>query len=148
MKALVLGTILVLAATLAPLPAQARTPEGAYQRQVFVATNHQREQHHRADFRRQACVQKYAVRQARRMARQDRMFHQDLARVLRDCRLSVAGENVAAGYRTGRSAVDDGWMQSEGHRDNILNRRFRLLGAGARQSADGTWYAAQVFGGR
>ena len=37
-------------------------------------------------------------------------------------------------------------MRSAGHRANILDREFRLLGSGARRSGDGTWYAAQVFG--
>lgn len=142
-----LVTVLATATTLAP-PAVARTPEATYQHQIFTATNHQRARHHRVAFKRQRCVQKYAVRQARRMARQDRMFHQDLGRVLRDCGLRAAGENVAYGYRSGRSVVNDGWMHSKGHRANILNRQFRLLGVGARRSADGTWYAAQVFGRR
>ncbi len=82
------------------------------------------------------------------MARQDRMFHQDLRPILRQCGLSTVGENVAYGYRSGRSVVNDGWMHSEGHRRNILNRDFRLMGIGARKSDDGTWYAAQVFGRR
>ena len=79
------------------------------------------------------------------MAVQERMFHQDLGPVLRRCGLSYVGENVAYGYSSGRSVVA-AWMHSEGHRRNILDRQFRLLGIGARQSDDGTWYAAQVFG--
>jgi uncharacterized protein YkwD len=149
MKTRILGFTLALAAPLLvePAAAQALTP-AAYQRQVFSATNNQRERHDRVEFRHQTCVQKYAVRQAKRMARQDRMYHQDLGPILRDCGLRTVGENVAYGYPSGRSAVTRGWMHSEGHRRNILSPAFRLLGTGARQSADGTWYAAQVFGGR
>jgi uncharacterized protein YkwD len=123
----------------------AATPEATYQHQAFAATNQQRDRHDRSTLRGQDCVQKYAVRQARRMARQHRMFHQDLRRVVRDCGLSTAGENVAVGYPTGRAVVNAGWMHSEGHRANILNPDFRLMGIGARK-AGGRWYVAQVFG--
>jgi len=137
-----LATILLLGLA----PAQAATPQATYQHQARVATNQQRADHHRVRLARQDCVQRYAVRQARRMAAQERMFHQDLGRVLRECHLSRAGENVAYGYPTGRSVVNQGWMHSAGHRANILDRRFRLLGVGARKGDDGRWYAAQVFG--
>ena len=137
-----------LVAGAVPAPAQAGTAAEIYQAAAFTATNAQRVAHARVPFRHQTCLQQYAVRQAARMARQDRMFHQDLQAVLRNCGLRKAGENVAYGYRTGRSVVDDGWMRSAGHRRNILDPDFRLMGLAARQSADGTWYASQVFGRR
>lgn len=142
------GAFAVLASTLAFVPpAAAQTTDATtYQRQIFRTTNQQREKHGLVKYRHQRCVQRYAVRQAKRMARQDRMFHQDLMRVVTDCGLLLAGENVAYGYNSGRSVVNQGWMHSPGHRANILNPAFRLLGSGARRSADGTWYAAQVFG--
>lgn len=151
MKMLTLGASLVLATTLGlapvatPAQAQLAAPENAYQQQIFGATNKQRAQRDRVALRHQRCVQGFAVRQALRMAREERLYHQDLGRVLRRCGLSTAGENVAYGFPNGRSVVR-GWMRSDGHRRNILNRSFRLLGSGAAQSNDGTWYAAQVFG--
>ncbi len=126
-------------------PAQAQVAALDYQAEAFTVTNVQRLRYERVPLRHQTCVQKWAVRQARKMARQERMFHQDLARVAQDCRLSLAGENVAYGYPTGRSVVVDGWMKSKGHRANILKRDYRLMGIGARR-ADGVWYVAQVFG--
>lgn len=95
--------------------------------------------------RKQACVQKFAVRQARRMAKQEKMYHQDLGRVLDRCSLRRVGENVAYGYSSA-SAVMEAWMASPGHRANIVEKRYRLLGVGARRSESGTWYFAQVFG--
>ena len=80
------------------------------------------------------------------MAQQEQMFHQDLGAVMRDCKLNTAGENVAYGYGTGKSVVNDGWMNSEGHRANILNPSYRLMGIGARKGHNGRWYVAQVFG--
>ena len=38
----------------------------------------------------------------------------------------AAGENIAAGYY-GASAVVDGWMNSTGHRANILSKSFICL---------------------
>ncbi len=82
------------------------------------------------------------------MANRNHMLpHQDLGRVMRRCNLRTAGENIAAGHPTGRAVVR-GWMDSEGHRANILNRRYRLLGMAMRRSDNGTPYAAQVFGRR
>jgi uncharacterized protein YkwD len=154
--------LLVVPAAVGLAPAQAATPQPAvepavervappqsrYQAQAFAATNRHRSTHDRPALRKQDCVQRFAVRQARRMARQERMYHQDLSPILRRCGLSRVGENVAYGYPSGRAVVNQGWMHSAGHRRNILDRRFRLLGLGARQSDDGTWYAAQVFGRR
>jgi uncharacterized protein YkwD len=139
-----------VAAVLAPAPAGARTGSAGatvYHASVRVATNAERVERGRVPLVGQACVQRYAVRQATRMARQERMFHQDLRRVLKDCGLRKAGENVAYGYDTGQAVVR-AWMRSPGHRRNVLDREYRLLGVGARQADDGTWYAAQVFGRR
>lgn len=41
----------------------------------------------------------------------------------------TAGENIAYGYPT-PEAVVDGWMNSEGHRKNILNSSFAEIGVG------------------
>ena len=87
----------------------------------------------------------FANTHAARMAAERRMYHQDLGPIMRECKLNGVGENVAYGYTTG-AAVTAGWMGSSGHRQNILNPDYRLLGVGAAQDADGRWYAAQVFG--
>ena len=44
-------------------------------------------------------------------------------------RYSSAGENIAAGQRTPQEVVN-AWMNSEGHRANILNASFTKLGVG------------------
>lgn len=41
----------------------------------------------------------------------------------------TAGENIAKGYST-PSAVVNGWMNSSGHRANILNSSFKEIGVG------------------
>ncbi|HAL16299.1 MAG TPA: CAP domain-containing protein [Anaerolineaceae bacterium] len=61
---------------------------------------------------------------------------------------SNAGENLAAGYST-PEAVVQGWMASTGHRDNILNPKFKEIGVGYYQGASKyTYYWGQDFGGK
>ncbi|MEK9200133.1 SafA/ExsA family spore coat assembly protein [Ureibacillus sp. 179-F W5.1 NHS] len=52
-----------------------------------------------------------------------------------------AGENIAQGQRTA-SEVVKAWMNSEGHRANILNRNFTHIGVG--YVADGNYWT-QMF---
>ena len=58
---------------------------------------------------------------------------------------NLAGENIAAGYSS-PEAVMNGWMNSEGHRANILNPGFKKLGVGYAYSASGYGhYWTQMF---
>jgi uncharacterized protein YkwD len=56
----------------------------------------------------------------------------------------LAGENLAAGQRTAAEAVQS-WMDSPGHRENILNRDFGHLGVGVTIDNNGRLYWAQAF---
>nr|WP_030500821.1 CAP domain-containing protein [Micromonospora purpureochromogenes] len=56
---------------------------------------------------------------------------------------SMVGENVAWGYQTA-AEVMDGWMNSEGHRKNILNCGYTQIGMGLARSNGPYW--TQVFG--
>jgi len=145
---LVASLTMLVATGAASAPAQAQSPEGKYAQQAFTATNANRTNNALKALKPNDCLKRAAVRQAKAMAQQEQMFHQDLGAVMRDCKLNTAGENVAYGYGTGKSVVNDGWMNSEGHRANILNPSFRLMGIGARKGHDGRWYVAQVFGRR
>lgn len=122
-----------------------RAAASRYSRQAHKATNNRRGDHGLRALRRTDCVQRYAVRQAKAMARQTEMYHQELGPILDQCDLTLVGENVAYGYPSGRAAVV-AWMHSPGHRANILNPPYRLMGIGARKGEDGLWYVAQVFG--
>ena len=130
----------------APSPAAATGPAQTYANQAVRATNAVRVNHDLGELDGNACLRKAAAQQATRMAEQKRLFHQDLAPVLRRCGMSAVGENVAAGYATGRAAVRQGWMKSAGHRANILNGSYNRVAIAARRDDDGRWYAAQVFG--
>ena len=117
----------------------------SYEEAVYVHTNRHRAAHDRVALKKSTCLDRYAERQARRMAKQQRMYHQDMGPILRRCRLSQVGENVAVGYPGGKS-VTAAWMHSAGHRRNMLNSRHRLVGVGAYQDERGRWYVAQVLG--
>jgi len=56
------------------------------------------------------------------------------------------GENIAYGQSTPEE-VFDGWMDSRGHRKNILNPRFQSVGFYGAMGADGYIYWCAVFGG-
>lgn len=116
-----------------------------YASDVVSATNTERTSRGLGALTPQACAGSYARAQARRMAAEGRMYHQELRPVLEACGLRAVAENVAWGYPTG-TAVTTAWMGSPGHRANLLNPGYTLIGVGAAQGADGRWYAAQVFG--
>jgi uncharacterized protein YkwD len=58
------------------------------------------------------------------------------------------GENIAVGYINPQQVVD-GWMESVGHCENIMNTDFRTLGTGyfADPQSEWTHYWTQNFGG-
>ncbi|MEU1464219.1 CAP domain-containing protein [Streptomyces sp. NPDC005727] len=56
----------------------------------------------------------------------------------------LGGENIARG-QTDAAAVMDAWMNSPGHRANILNCDFKTLGVGVHLGAGGPWWT-QDFG--
>lgn len=66
------------------------------------------------------------------------------------CKISfyTCGENIAAGYPT-PAAVVDGWMNSTGHKANILNAAFTKMGLGYSTGGGGEYrhYWAQEFAG-
>ena len=55
------------------------------------------------------------------------------------------GENIAAGYRSA-TAVMTAWMNSSGHRQNILQAGYKSIGIGC-YNYNGTLYWVQLFGG-
>lgn len=55
-----------------------------------------------------------------------------------------AGENIAWGQKSPQEVME-GWMNSPGHRANILNPQFTKLGVGHYQNSRGTNYWVQLF---
>ena len=61
---------------------------------------------------------------------------------------NTCGENIAAGHATAEETVEQ-WMNSDGHRENILNPDFRELGVGYAYEDYSTYhhYWVQLFRG-
>jgi uncharacterized protein YkwD len=55
-----------------------------------------------------------------------------------------AGENIAWG-QTSPEQVMDSWMNSQGHKDNILDENFTELAVGVSRGSDGRWYWVQIL---
>lgn len=65
---------------------------------------------------------------------------------LDECGVSYrgAGENIAMGQNDAAEVMND-WMNSQGHRENILNPSFTKIGVGIHKGADGRYYWTQMF---
>ncbi|MER6347654.1 sigma-70 family RNA polymerase sigma factor [Streptomyces sp. NPDC001595] len=61
-------------------------------------------------------------------------------------RWSTYGENIARGQQT-PEAVMESWMNSPGHRANILNCSFKDIGVGIHEGSGGPWWT-QNFGAK
>ena len=59
-------------------------------------------------------------------------------------RFSAAGENIAYGQRTAQEVVT-AWMNSPGHRANILSKVYTQIGVGVAKKSNGTLYWTQEF---
>lgn len=59
-------------------------------------------------------------------------------------RYSAAGENIAKGQPTPERVMND-WMNSPGHRSNILSSSFSHIGVGVAKDKAGNYYWTQMF---
>jgi len=60
---------------------------------------------------------------------------------------SAWAENIAMGQRSAAEVVQS-WMNSDGHRQNIMNCSYTLIGVGAAKDAQGQIYWTQDFAAR
>ncbi len=94
-----------------------------------------------------------AQKHSRSMAMQDFFDHRQMVERVRaeGYHYSRVAENISAGNSTPEDAIK-GWMNSSGHRDNILNSNYRELGVGYyflendQGSVNYKHYWTQVFG--
>jgi len=59
---------------------------------------------------------------------------------------SWTGENIAMGEKWSLEGLMKGWMESKGHRENILKDKYEEIGIGAVTNPQGETYYTQVFG--
>lgn len=112
---------------------------------VWLLTNAERAKRGLRTLKYSQCLEtRYAQPVAVENARDNRLRHQQLARGL--CVKDAYGENIAAGY-TSPTSVMTGWMNSAGHRANILNPRWTVMASGYALSTGGyRYWWSQDFG--
>lgn len=130
------------------------SPSSPIDQAIVDLTNQERMRQGLGTLRMEARLSQAARLQAEQLVRAGRLDHvlPEAEYPRPEDRLAAAGypwqaygENLAFGYRDARSAVD-GWMNSPGHRANIVGAAFTEIGAGHATDANGRIYYAQVFG--
>ncbi len=134
-----------LTGVVSPTAASAASAAAQFESSTISHTNAARTSNRLAAVKKGSCLQELAEAQAKRMAAQQRLFHQDLGPVLTRCHRTQVAENIAYGYSSGTSVVD-AWTHSPGHRANILHSGYQRIGVGAVQDAHGRWWVSEVFG--
>lgn len=138
--------VVVVLLALQPVAASAsRLGTAQFDRGLLALTNDARAKNNRAALKAGACFDRYAQRQAQRMAARRAMYHQNLRVVLRACKARSVAENVAEGFGSPGPNVT-AWLRSPGHRKNLLNAKYTRLGIGVAYDRRGRAYTVQVFG--
>ncbi|MDT7538937.1 MAG: hypothetical protein QOI82_2522 [Actinomycetota bacterium] len=115
----------------------------AYVNRIVVLVNAQRAAHGLRPLVVSPCATHFASPWTTHMAATNTLVHQSLAPMLR-CPARTAGENIAYGNVTADQMMSM-WMNSPGHRANILNPAFTRIGVGAVRTTSGRWWATQDF---
>ncbi len=150
---------LAAALALALMPAAAmaapcREPANAQamRAEVIALANHQRKTKGLAPLAEDPALSRAAQAHACDNAAVQRMSHQGSDGSSLPKRMSREGyafreaaENVAAGFFDAPSVMS-GWMQSKGHRKNILGRNLRDIGIGVAVGQDGQVYWTMDLG--
>lgn len=80
--------------------------------------------------------------------------NKDVAKRVRNCGLIdiAVGENIGNNFGYSEDILAQqfmtGWMNSTGHRENILRENFTHIGVGVIKTKDGYYYGTQVFASR
>jgi uncharacterized protein YkwD len=119
-----------------PQPPPSGGGTSAQERQVLDYTNQIREQQGCGPLRLDSSLVEAAGKHASDMVRRHYMDHNNPDGQDPGDRMAAAGyhgsgwgENIAAGYDSAQKVVA-AWMQSDGHRKNILNCKFTSIGVG------------------
>lgn len=147
MRMLSLGFCLILAL---PLAAADKIEPTADEKAVLELSNKERKAADVKPLAFDAVLMKAARDHAANMAKQGKLSH-ELDGIAFGDRLQATGykygsaaENVAAGQKTPAKAIES-WMNSEGHKQNLLNPGLTVLGVGIAKGDDGTIYWCQIF---
>jgi uncharacterized protein YkwD len=116
----------------------------SYSDRVLALTNSQRTSRGLRALSFSTCADGFANSWAGKLAVAGGLSHQALSPILSACGARGVGENVAYGNVSAEQLVQM-WMDSPGHRANILNPAFTHLGVGDVTTSSGRVYGVQVF---
>ncbi len=114
--------------------AAAKLDLNEFEQGIIDGTNAQRAKHGLPALEIDPDLQEQARQHASWMTRNQRLQHTSAA----------VGENIAWNQQTVEEAVN-AWMNSSGHRANILNPGYRFIGASAYTATDGSVYWCEQF---
>ncbi|MEP6973543.1 MAG: CAP domain-containing protein [Actinomycetota bacterium] len=125
---------------------EARVEVGTDAWQVFKATNASRTRSHLANLQLNRAMSLVARRHSLAMARAGELFHTtDVSVYLDGVEWHAWGENV--GYTPGDVAsLQNAFMNSPPHRENILNRAFHQVAIGAVRVGGTLWVTVFFYG--
>lgn len=116
----------------------------SYAQRVLDATNKERTSRGLRALSFSSCADGYANTWAKALSVAGTLSHQALSPILLTCKARSVGENVAYGNVSAEEMVAM-WMNSAGHRANILNAGFTHIGIGDVTTSTGRVYGVQVF---
>jgi len=134
--------LLLLVVPLLAVGLTACQPNSA-QEQVRAAVNESRRASRLPELRDDWIVRSKAQAWADHLAQAGSLSHSKLSDGLGALPWTAVAENV--GYGGSIAAVHDQFMRSSGHRANILDRRWDVMGAGHAVGRDGRVYVVHVF---
>lgn len=116
----------------------------AYENRLFQLTNAARTSRGLRPLVKSGCATTIAGNYALRLAQLGTLVHNNMSRVAATCGASGAGENIAFG-NVSADKMFQMWMNSPGHRANILRPDYKSMGMGAYKTMSGRWYGVQNF---
>ncbi|MCU1674356.1 MAG: hypothetical protein JWN77_2469 [Frankiales bacterium] len=131
----------------APAPAPQVTVVNAastFANRIAVLVNVERTAAGLAPLKVSTCAAGYAGTWSTHMAGTADFSHQSLSPIMSGCGARGAGENIAYGATSPEQFMTM-WMNSAGHKANILRSSFTHVGVGVARTSSGTWYATQDF---
>jgi uncharacterized protein YkwD len=144
--AVLLSGLLVFGVALTTTDAEAHERSGR-RRQMLALTNEDRQAREREDLAFAARLSRYAKLHSLAMARRGRIFHSSATQIrgaLDGERWSLAGENVGVG--SSLEGLQDAFMSSKLHRDNILRTTFRRAAVGVVRDDGHLWVTVIFYG--
>jgi uncharacterized protein YkwD len=138
--------VVVVAVLVAGMSSTAHADDLPNRDKMLHLLNQIRRNHGLATFRLNAQLSHDAWLHSKRMAERNQLFHSyNLYDKVRAYSPSTWGENV--GKACFLTRVRTLWMNSSGHRANILKARFRRIGIGVVKARGYVWVTAIFYGG-